>query len=383
MRRLHTAARPDHLRRVEAQGLLFHTVAGGRPYWSEEVYYELTRAEVEAVEAASAELHELCLAAAQTVIDGRRFAELGILPAAVPLIERSWEQEPPSLYGRLDLALGPDGVPKLLEYNADTPTSLLESAVIQWTWLSEQFPGRDQFNSIHERLIDTWKDLRPSFSPGLVHFAHVESLEDEMTVGYLRDTAEQAGLSTAAILVEDLGWSAALHDFVDLEGRPIRTLFKLYPWEGLASDPFAPLLDQARGLQWIEPAWKALLSSKGLLPILWELFPGHPNLLPAARELRGLPDAKGWVRKPLHGREGSNVTIEASGVQVATPGPYGAEGFIYQAYTDLGEHEGLRPMVGSWLIGGQPAGLGIRETAGYVTDNTASVVPHVISAGGA
>ena len=44
--------------------------------------------------------------------------------------------------------------PRLLEYNADTPTALLEASVAQWFWLQDCFPTADQFNSIHERLID-------------------------------------------------------------------------------------------------------------------------------------------------------------------------------------------------------------------------------------
>jgi glutathionylspermidine synthase len=84
------------------------------------------------------------------------------------------------------------------------------------------------------------------------------------------------------------------------------------------------------------------------------------------------------VKKPLLGREGSNVTIAAPGVEVATGGPYADTGFVYQAYADLGEHAGMRPVIGSWVIGGEPAGIGIRETAGYVTSNTARFVPHVL-----
>jgi glutathionylspermidine synthase len=268
----------------------------------------------------------------------------------------------------------------LLEYNADTPTSLLEAAVIQWTWLEDCFPKLDQFNSLHERLIATWRDLGPHLDGEQVHFGHVASLEDEMTVGYLRDTAEQAGLKTHGILMEDIGWDEHGQRFTDLERQPIRNLFKLYPWEGLLTDTFGPHIARAPKLRWVEPAWKMLLSSKGILPILWQLFPDHPNLLPASFVANDpLLAATGWVEKPLHGREGSNVRIAAPGVSVSTSGPYDSEGFVYQAYVDLGVYEGMRPVLGSWVIGGEPAGLGIRETPGYVTDNTARFVPHVLT----
>lgn len=378
MKRCRVEARANWRARVEEQGFLFHSVSVPespcQPYWAEGVYYAFSPDEIDTLEGATTELHALCLDAAEHVIRTGRYAELGVPELAIPWVERSWEEDSPSLYGRMDLAFGPDSVPKLLEYNADTPTSLLEGAVIQWTWLTDCFPGLDQFNAVHERLIATWRELAPYLDGDTVHFGCVENLEDEMTIGYLRDTASQAGLRSVSMVMEDIGWDEPRGAFVDLEDRTIRNLFKLYPWEGLLEDDFGSLIAEVPTLRFIEPAWKMVLSTKGILPILWELFPGHPNLLPASRE----PLAGGWVRKPLHGREGSNVTVDAPGVSVETRGPYDSEGFVYQAYADLGEHDGMRPVIGSWIIGDRPAGIGIRETPGYVTDNTACFVPHVV-----
>lgn len=370
MKRCQIAPRDSWRARIEEQGLVFHTTADTGVYWGEGTFYEFTSDEIDVIEEATAELHACCLDAAACVIEDRRYAELGIPELAVPLIEKSWHDEPPSLYGRMDLAFGPDGVPKLLEYNADTPTSLLEAGVIQWTWLADCFPDADQFNSLHDRLLETWRELRPLVA-STVHFGFVEDVEDEMTVGYLRDTAEQAGLATIAIAMEDLGVRNG--GLVDLDQRPVASLFKLYPWEGLLADPMARELPRL-ATQWLEPAWKMVLSNKAILPVLAELFPDHPNILPASRA----PLPGPWVRKPLLGREGANVTIAAPGVDVATGGPYEPSGFVYQQYADLGEHAGMRPVIGSWVIGGEPAGIGIRETAGYVTSNTARFVPHVI-----
>lgn len=122
---------------MQAVGLAWHTP--GRPYWNESAFYEFTAREVDILEAATNELEAMSLAAVQ------------------PLIEHSWEAEQPSLYGRFDLAWGGEASPKLLEYNADTPTSLVEAAVAQWYWLEDTHPGADQFNSIHERLIAAWE----------------------------------------------------------------------------------------------------------------------------------------------------------------------------------------------------------------------------------
>jgi glutathionylspermidine synthase len=377
VKRRSCAQRDGWRARVEDQGLLFHHVLGeAGAYWAEGTYYEFTAAEVDAIEIATDELHARCLDAVEHVIANKRYAELGIPSLAVPLIERSWEDEPPSIYGRMDLAFG-DGVPKLLEYNADTPTSLLEGSVIQWTWLDDCFPTLDQFNSIHERLLAGWKELAPYVGTTL-HFGLVDDVEDAMTIAYLRDTAEQAGIRTVQLAMEDIGWDGRKASLVDLDAHAIESLFKLYPWEGLLVDDWAPLLPQVR-TKWLEPAWKMVLSNKAILPILWELFPGHPNLLPAARELRALPDQQRWVKKPMLGREGNNVTVVVAGDEVATSGPYGAEGHVFQQYADLGDFDGMRPVIGSWVIAGESAGMGIRETKGYVTNNTARFVPHVIA----
>ena len=295
-----------------------------------------------------------------------------IPPAFAPLVESSWLQNTPSLYGRFDLAYDGRQPPKLLEYNADTPTSLLEAAVAQWQWLEET--GRpDQFNSLHEKLIERWSTLArgvPAGSP--VHFSCVkDNEEDRITVEYLRDTATQAGLATAFVHIEDVGWDG--RSFVGLDNEPIAAWFKLYPWEWLMREPFGAHLRDGR-LHIVEPPWKALLSNKAILAVLWELFPDHPNLLPAYFT----PDYLGssFVTKPFFSREGANVTFAGGAREVKTGGPYGAEGLVYQARADLPAFEGRYPVIGAWIVGDEPAGIGIREDATPITSNTSRFVPH-------
>jgi hypothetical protein len=126
-----------------------------------------------------------------------------------------------------------------LEYNADTPTSLVEAAVIQWRWVEDCFPQRDQWNSIHEKLVAKWKDLR-AYVAEPVYFAHDGVEEDVLTIAYLRDTAREAGLRNTSIRMKDLGWDAERECFVDVDEFSIETLFKLYPWETLLREPFGP-----------------------------------------------------------------------------------------------------------------------------------------------
>ena len=366
---------------MEEVGLRHHT-AGGVPYWHEEAHYVFSMDEVVRIEEATRELHALCLQAAELVIGKRRYAELAIPDHAVPLIERSWEMDAPSVYGRFDLSYDGRGEPKLLEYNADTPTSLVEAAVAQWFWLEDRFPGGDQFNRIHEALLEHWRHLRPYLLGSRVHFAAIGDLEDASTVEYLRDTAAQAGLETVRLGVEEIGWDAARGEFVDVEGAPIRCVFKLYPWEWMVHEEFGAYLRRVEArVQWIEPAWKMILSNKGILPILWEMHPEHPNLLPAYRDdLLFDPKVDAWVVKPLLSREGANVRIVSPWHAPAeTGGDYGEEGFVYQQYAPLPDFDGHHPVIGSWIVGQDPAGMGIRESTGPITDNLSRFVPHRIA----
>lgn len=377
MQRHEGAPRADWQSRVEARGLIWHTPE--QPYWNEGVYYSFTAAEIDLIERATNELHALCLQAVQHVIDHKLYAKFGIPALAVPLIEASWEAEPPSIYGRFDLAYDGESPPKMLEYNADTPTSLLEAAVIQWDWVQDVHPGADQFNSLHERLVALWREMQPYLPPPgplgqVVHFASMDDIEDGMTAAYLADTATQAGLRVKMLDIVDVGWNDGAGEFRDLDDERIATLFKLYPWEWMVSEAFAAQIAPARA-QIIEPAWKMVLSNKGILAVLWELFPDSPYLLPAYFDEP--TELFEWVRKPLLSREGANITIHTMKDHIEGTGSYGAEGFIFQQLASVPVFNGRRPIIGSWVIGQEAGGIGIRESDGWVTDNTSRFVPHL------
>lgn len=377
MQRIASTPRPDWQEAVEARGLKWHT--GQTPYWSEDAYYQFSTEQIETIERATNELHARCLEAVQHVIDEKRYGELRIPDHAISLITKSWEAEPPSVYGRFDLAYDGSSPPKMLEYNADTPTSLLEASVIQWDWLQAQHQGADQFNSIHEKLVAYWQsvadDLERIGELGpLVHFASIDDLEDGMTAAYLAETAGQAGLQVKLLAMEDIGWDPQAREFCDREDASVATLFKLYPWEWLMHEPFADHIKVA-GTVMIEPAWKMVLSNKGILPILWELFPGHGNLLPAYfDEPHGMFE---YARKPLLSREGANVTVHTMKEHVESTGEYGAEGYVFQELAPIPDIGGKRPIIGSWMIGQEAAGIGVREGDGWVTGNTSRFVPHL------
>jgi glutathionylspermidine synthase len=406
VRRIAINPRPDWQSKVESVGLTYHSPAAmaesGRTYWDESACYQFTAAEVDTLEAVANSMQQMCLAAAQHIIDNQRYADLEIPLEAVPVIEAAWNAEPPALYGRFDFTWAGEQSgqpPKLLEYNADTPTSLLEAAVVQWHWLEEvslalekvspalaaaHSGTPDQFNSIHERLVAKWKDIAPYLNVP-VYFAGTGEPEDVLTLAYLRDTAEQAGLSTQPIAMLDIGWNQGRNAFLDLNENRIDSIFKLYPWETMMAEQFAaPALATYSDMRWIEPIWKMLLSNKGILPLLWELYPNHPNLLAAtfdSSDGNAPHGMKDYVRKPLHSREGSNITLVRGGAIVAsTGGPYDGARIVQAPAPDAvfnnAEGRPRYPVLGLWMIDQECGGMGIRESAGPITDNLSSFVPH-------
>jgi glutathionylspermidine synthase len=376
MQRITTNPRNNWQKAVEQLGFGFHTI--NVPYWDESAYYEFTMEEILFIEKASAELWDLCLGAVQYVMDNNLYYKFAIPDSFIPYIERTWLEDHPAIYGRFDLCYK-DGLLKLLEFNADTPTSLYEAGIVQWFWLQDFDKSKDQFNSIHEKLIAYWNYLKSYLYPGTLHFSCVkQSLEDLTNTEYLRDCAMQGGMDTKLIYIDDVGWNQDAGIFVDMEEQPIKNIFKLYPWEWMVKDEFGVniLEDRNRAL-WIEPAWKMILSNKAILPVLWELYPDCPYLLPAYFDSGHLTS---YVKKPILSREGANVEIVQDNLVLQqTPGEYGEEGFIYQELFTLPSFSGNYPVIGSWIIGQEPAGMGVREANNLITDNLSRFIPHLIA----
>jgi glutathionylspermidine synthase len=367
MRRETLVARPDWRAKVEALGFDYHTGPNDRPYWSEEACYAFTAAEIDVVEEATETLHALCLQAVDRLITAGDLAGLDIPEDYWEWVAKSWERRDPDLYGRFDLVYDGTTPPKLLEYNADTPTALLEAAVVQWYWMEEVKRGCDQFNSLHEKLIARWKELHERVPGNALHLTGVfNELEDRRTIEYMQDVAHQGGWPTTLLDISQVGWNG--HELTDLSETPIRFLFKLYPWEWMLREEFGRhLLNDTVGF--VEPPWKMVLSNKAILPILWEMFPDHPNLLPAARRREEIDGA--CVEKPVYGREGADVAIIGAD-ETASDRP----DRVYQAAWPLPVFDGNHALLGSWIVGGKAAGMGIREDRQPITRNTSRFVPH-------
>lgn len=394
MKRLTTEARPNWQNIVENQGFTFHSNGIEPDYintwgtnWNESVYYEFTMDEILKIEAATNELQSMCMDACEFIVkNDKQFDRLQIPVDYREMIKYSWDIDSPTVYGRFDLAYDGNEI-KMLEYNADTPTTLIESAIVQWFWKTQKFPEADQFNSIHEALIEQWKYVGSFIGDQELVFAtNKESIEEYATTEYLRDTAHQAGLNTSFINISDVGWNG--NYFVDMNEKEINFWFKLYPWEWLQQEQFGPYIPQVKETMGIiEPAWKMMLSNKGIIPILWELFPNNKYLLEASffNEHKTARFAE-YVQKPLLGREGCNINIYDGQGQLTnkTEGLYNENGIadwnktIYQRKANLGKIDGYYSVFGSWIIGGDACGLIVRESTNPIIQGQSRVVPHII-----
>ena len=385
MQRITCPERDDWRLTAEQTGFGFHTIDGER-YWDERAYYAFSLDEIEReIEGPTGEIDAMCLElVGRAVDDERTLRRLKIPEAFWPLIAASWHNDEGSLYGRLDLAFDGRGPAKLLEYNADTPTSIFEAAVFQWTWLEQAIDRRitpsraDQFNSIHERLIEAWKKLgqgRPLHLTGTV-----DNLEDAGTLAYLEDTAAQAGLATTLIDIQDIGWRDD-GNFVDLDNRAIAFAFKLYPWEWMFHDAFGARL-AATPTRWIEPPWKAILSNKGILAaavgdvsaspeFAAGLFRGRSGRRFARRLLRAQAAVfprRGQCRAGQRRRRRWRNSKGRMAPRVLSGRPM-RHCRVFQI--------SIRCSAAGWSTT-PPCGLSIREDENPITGNTSRFLPHAI-----
>lgn len=395
MRRVAHAPRPDWTRRVEQElGFTFHS-PGGDPYWDESAHWEFTGAEIDLLDDAATALHALCLRACERVVERRLYDRLGLPPDVARAVEWSWRrfragQGERPLYGRFDLAWSgaPGSAPRMLEYNASTPTSLYEASVVQWHWLEEFAAGKDQFNGLHEALVARWRDLAADLGGRPVHFTAQDTGEDMGTASYLQATAAEAGLATRLVPIGDVGFDPGDRHFYDRDGNRIEALWSLYPPEWLIQDQDGPALLEAvtaGRLVLMEPLWKLMLT-KGILPFLWELAPGHPNLLRTSFAATEFKPGDRVVAKPLWGREGDGVEIATLGPDGRPQGEAvgsgrarfaGAEGWVYQEHAELRRDAGGHLVLGVWMVGDEAKGMGLREDMSPITGDGSRFVPHL------
>lgn len=368
--------RADWQSRVEALGLRDPFLADGTPYWTEERGYTVEKAQIDALYDAAAELERICLDAVDRIVQHDLFDRFDLPPLAARLAGDSWDRGARNLIGRFDLAFAPGGAPKLIEYNADGAVAMIEAARCQAEWRDHHRPGAPQWNEIEAHLHAAWDALGLPRLPA--HFAGLkDDAEADATLDWLAETARAAGIDARRIDLDEIGWDG--EKFVDLDGQTVRTLAKLYPWCWLARDDFARHIEFANTTV-IEPAWRLLLADKRMLALLWEMFPDHPNLLPASLD----PLAGPCAAKPALGRDGAGVRLYADGAdRPATGGdtqaPTPEDGpLVWQELAPSAAVDGKHLIAGVWCVASQPSGLGLRESDDAFVGGQARFVPHIV-----
>ncbi|WP_461539024.1 glutathionylspermidine synthase family protein [Spongorhabdus nitratireducens] len=388
MQRIGMEPRKHWQRQAESLGFSFHSM-NGDTYWDESACYRFSLSQIEDdIEAPTEEIHQMCLQLVDQAVHSEKIMDQLCIPTAHrDLVRNSWLDREPHLYGRMDFAYDGRGPAKFYEYNADTPTSLYESAFFQWLWLEEMVntgrlpPESDQFNLIQEMLIEVLVLLKKNrLGDNPLYLACCKGTsEDFGTVEYFRDCALQAGIDARFIHVEDIGISTN-GQYTDLDNMAIPALFKLYPWEFMFDESYGRHLAES-GTLFLEPPWKAILSNKAILPLLWQEYRGHPNLLPSYFESdkKGSDLGSRFVKKPLFSREGANISVYSEGqCTTRVDGPYCTDNCILQQYHPVPQFNGNHTLIGSWVIGDRAAGIGIREDSTAITRDSSRFLPHII-----
>ena len=377
---------------LESIGFYWHTDADKTSYVADELVL-VSNDEVEAYYEAANELYDMFAEAGQYVIDNNLFHELNIPFNLVELIKNSWSNDVHwHLDGRFDFAGGVDGKPiKLLEFNADTPTSLYETAIIQWAMLKAN--GMDeakQFNTVFEALKENFKrlvvlggnteDFAKYYDGWKILFSSIRgNIEDENTTRLLQSAANEAGFHTDFAYVDEVGFSGSEGIFKGDEN--FEFWFKLVPWENIAIEEgdLALLLDeivQEQRAIILNPAYTLLFQSKAFMKVLWDLFPNHPLLLETSYEpLKG----KKQVEKRAFGREGANTVIYNADMSIMAKieGEYGNFKAIYQEYVELPKDSEGKSYQAGVFFAYEGCGLGFRR-GGLIMENFSKFVGHRI-----
>jgi glutathionylspermidine synthase len=359
------------------------------PYLTKEVIL-VRKQEAEEYGNAANQLYEMFIDAGQHVIDNHLFSDLAIPSNLIDLIRFTWEDDRNlQLYGRFDLSGGLSGKPiKLIEFNADTATCIPETAIVQWAHLkTNDLNDSMQFNTLFETLTSNFrrlKEVNEDLAPTLLISALRDNAEDDTNVTIIGEAAREAGFEVAYRYIDEVDFSPDEGIFIEHEDGTFSRYnfwFKLVPWEYIAQDEpkLAGILTQIvknRKAVIVNPAYTLLFQSKGILKVLWDLFPYHPFLLETAN--KPLP-YKSYVEKVMLGREGANVKIvDNSGKIVqANEGEYGDQKKIYQEYTEF-----LQDVAGNYYQAGvffayEACGLGFRR-GGRILNNTAQFTGHLI-----
>jgi len=358
-------------------------------------YYKINFDFLLNVGAASNELHRMFLEATNRVIhDDELLTRFGIPNEFWNRIRHSWiNDQNLAIAGQLDLAFDGNHL-KALEYNADTASTLFECACLQKKW-AEAIELPSTFTTarwLHDRLIGNWKKLNITTK---VHL-FIQNNEDEMlTALYMQNIMKEANIISKICLdIKQFFWKDDI--IIDSDGETVQFIWKLWTWDTILQDYIDTtkndnstkhlngthprisdifLNDQ---IKVIEPLWKVITSNKGLLTILSQMYPNHTNLLNSQWNLTDQFKQTSFVKKPIVGQGGQNVTLynpQDDSVIDETMGNFGNRHSIYQDFVSLKNNDGYYSIINSWIIRGYYAGFCVREDQSLIINNNSQIIP--------
>ncbi|HIP45670.1 MAG TPA: glutathionylspermidine synthase family protein [Sulfurospirillum arcachonense] len=377
---------------LESIGFYWHTDEDKSPYVADELVI-VTQEEADKYYEATNELYDMFVEAGEHVIQNDLLHEIGIPFNVIDMVKQSWENDIHwHLYGRFDLAGGVDGKPiKLIEFNADTPTALFETAIVQWALLKANgMDERSQFNNTYEAIKENFKRLvvmsgdtenfAENYNGWKILFSSVKgSIEDENTTKLLQSAANEAGFGTDFAFADEVEFDG--EDGIFKGDENFEYWFKLIPWENIGIDEsglalmLREIMDNQKAII-LNPAYTLMFQSKAFMKILWDLYPNHPLLLECSYEpLQG----KKQVEKRVFGREGANTVIldEKNHVIAQEEGEYENFAPIYQEYVELNTDKNGESYQAGVFYAYEACGLGFRR-GGLILNNYSKFVGHVI-----
>ncbi|MBJ8006451.1 MULTISPECIES: glutathionylspermidine synthase family protein [Bacillus cereus group] len=339
-------------------------------------------------------------------LSNEQLLELGFPDASLPFI-RLKGMYPESVISRFDFALTDDNRIKMLEFNSDTPTFIVEC--FQMNGKVCEKLGYDDPNANQERLLSSgitkavMEFTKGMENPNVVFTAHHEHIEDWNTAMYL------SGLCHVENKVMPMRELRITDDaLVDRDGVPIDVLYRqTYPIEDLIEDQdpetgdlvgveLLQLVKEGK-LFIINPLSAFLIQPKSIQCLIWGLAEEgafytseeqkwiKEYMLPTYFEPDLFLGKSPFVQKPSFGREGDTITIRDKDTNIMIRNAhetYKSSLPIFQKYTELPVVfletekgiEKLSYVFGAFLIAGKASSIGIRAGE-KITGNESYYLP--------
>ncbi len=372
-------------------------------------YFVMSETAARELKHATNELHNMFLHATNHVLqDDALLRRFNLPPALWPRIHQSWDNRRNRMItGRFDFSMSDRGI-KAYEYNADSASCHMECGKIQTRWAAHYGcdVGRCAGDGLTESLISAWKRSRVD---GVLHIMRDNDLEETYHALYMKTAIEKAGIDCKIITgLSGLRWDDD-GCVTDADGVRINWVWKTWAWETAIDQIRAECSDDDEDLRLhrnrdrrrspprlvdvllrpevmvFEPLWTLIASNKAILPILCELYPGHPNLLDTRYDLTPEMAENGHVVKPIVGRCGSNIEIVdgENGLVEATAGQFDDRDRIYQELFPLAWIDGDNVQVSTFTVGGKYAGSCVRvDPSPIITTHSDLLALRIVDDGG-